>query len=66
MRRATTALLLLFFFSYPSILRAQSTNGSIAGRVTDPSKAVIVDANVAGINTGTNVRYDGYCDQWLE
>jgi hypothetical protein len=58
-RRATTALLLLFFFSYPSILRAQSTNGSIAGRVTDPSKAIIVDAKVATISVDTNVRYEG-------
>jgi hypothetical protein len=58
-RRATTALLLLFLYSYPAVLRAQSTNGSIAGRVTDPSKAVIVDAKVAAINTGSNARYEG-------
>jgi iron complex outermembrane receptor protein len=50
-------LLLLFFSLYPAVLRAQSTNGSIAGRVTDPSKAVIVDTKVAAIKVGTNVRY---------
>jgi len=49
----------MFFASCAGVLRAQSTNGSIAGRVTDPSKAVIMDAKVAGINTGTNVRYEG-------
>ena len=53
------ALLLLFFSSCPAVLRAQSTNGSIAGRVTDPSKAVIVDAKVAAISAGINARYEG-------
>src|ERR1700675_2353615 len=56
--RRVPALLLLFFSSYPAVLRAQSTNGSIAGPVTDPTKAVIVDAKVAAINVGTNVRYE--------
>jgi hypothetical protein len=56
--RRVPLLLLLFFSSYSTVLRAQSTNGSIAGRVTDPSKAVIVDAKVAAINAGTNVRYE--------
>jgi len=55
--RATLALLLIA--SFGSALHAQSTNASITGRVTDPSKAVIVDAKVAGINTGTNARYEG-------
>lgn len=45
--RRVPALLLLFFSSYPAALRAQSMNGSIAGRVTDPTKAFIVDAKVA-------------------
>src|SRR5271155_1048324 len=53
------ALVLLFLYSYPAVLRGQSINASITGRVTDPSKAVIVDAKVAGINTGTNARYEG-------
>src|ERR1700681_4070464 len=57
--RIVPALLLLFFSSYPTVLRAQSTNGSIAGRVTDPSKAVIADAKIAAVNAGTNVRYEG-------
>jgi hypothetical protein len=57
--RIVPFLTLMFLSLYSAVLRAQSTNGSIAGRVTDPSKAVIVDAKVAGINTGTNARYEG-------
>src|SRR6202166_4996068 len=57
--RIVPVLLLVFFSSYPAVLRAQSTNGSISGRVTDPSKAVIADAKVAAINAGTNVRNEG-------
>ena len=53
------ALVLLFLYSYPAVLRGQSINASITGRVTDPSKAVIVDAKVAAINAGTNVRHEG-------
>ncbi len=34
---------------------AQSTNASLAGRVTDPSKARIAGAHVVAINAGTNV-----------
>ena len=55
--RLVPFLTLMFLSLYSAVLRAQSTNGSIAGRVTDPSKAVIVDAKVAAINAGTNVRY---------
>jgi hypothetical protein len=40
-----------------TILRAQSTNASITGRVTDPSKALIVDAKVAAVSSGTSFRY---------
>src|SRR5580704_8456559 len=40
------------------VLRAQSTNASITGRVTDPSKALIVGAKVAAVNAGTNFRYE--------
>jgi len=53
------ALALLLVASFTSVLHAQSTNASISGRVTDPSKAVIVDAKVAAINADTNVGYDG-------
>ena len=58
MRRVAVSVV-LFFASCIGVLRAQSTNASITGRVTDPSKAVIVDAKVAAISASTNVRYEG-------
>jgi hypothetical protein len=39
-------------------VRGQSTNGSISGRVIDPSHAVIADAKVTAVNIGTNFRYE--------
>ena len=48
----------LFLASSTSALRAQSTNASLTGRVTDPSKALIVDAKIAAISATTNVRYE--------
>jgi hypothetical protein len=35
---------------------AQSTNASLTGRITDSSKAVVTDAKVIVINTGTTSR----------
>ena len=55
MRLAAAAVLLMLT---GSVAVAQSTNASVAGRVTDPSKAVIADARVAAINTGTAVRHE--------
>ena len=43
---------------FPSVLRAQSTNTSVTGRVTDPSKATIAEAHVAAINNGANFSYE--------
>src|SRR6202046_2891346 len=40
------------------VLRAQSTNASVTGRVTDPSKALIVGASVAAFSSGTSFRYE--------
>ncbi len=57
--RSLTVLVVLFLSSCSSVLHAKSTNGSIAGRVTDPSKAVIADAKVAAISEGTDARYEG-------
>jgi hypothetical protein len=42
----------------PLRLAAQTSNAVITGRVTDPSKALIVGAQVALINTGTNARIE--------
>src|SRR5882672_3237546 len=57
--RKVAVIVILLLASCGGVLRAQSTNGSIAGRVTDPSKAVIVDAKVAAISVDTNVHYEG-------
>jgi len=56
--RRVPALVVLFLISYFPVLRAQSTNASLTGRITDPSKGLIADAKVAAISTGTNVRYE--------
>jgi Carboxypeptidase regulatory-like domain len=52
------ALLLLFLSSFSPVLRAQSTNASITGRVTDPSKALVMGAKVAAVSSGTSFRYE--------
>ena len=43
---------------FPCALWAQSTNASVSGRVTDPSKAVIPEAKVAAVNAGTSFSYE--------
>jgi len=58
MYRVPLLLLALCLSLCPCALRAQTTNASITGLVTDPSKAVIADAKVATVNTGTNFRYE--------
>jgi Carboxypeptidase regulatory-like domain/TonB dependent receptor len=47
-----------FLLAALTSVHAQSTNASLAGRVTDPAKALIVDARVAAISSGTNARYE--------
>jgi len=39
---------------FACVLRAQSTNASLTGRVTDLSRATVAEAKVAAMNTGTN------------
>jgi hypothetical protein len=52
-RRAVVLVVLVV-----SVLRAQSTNASLTGRITDPSKALIADAKIAAISAATNLRYE--------
>src|SRR5260370_27527858 len=60
MRRAATAVLVLFLCCcLSSALQAQSTNASVNGYVTDPTKAGIFDAKVIAINVSMNVRSEG-------
>ena len=42
----------------PVAVSAQSSNASLTGRITDPSKAVIPAAKVSVINSGTRIHYD--------
>ena len=48
----------LALFVSISVLQGQSTNASFAGRVTDPSKALIAGAKIAAISAETNIRYE--------
>jgi len=56
--RRVPALAFLLLASLAPVLRAQSTNASLTGRVTDPSNAIIVEAKIAAISESTNVRYE--------
>src|SRR6266849_9967992 len=51
-------ILMLLIGSCCGELRAQSTNASVTGYITDPAKAVIVGAKVIVINVDTNIRYE--------
>ena len=51
------AFALLVLLSQSSVLRAQSTNGSISGRVTDATGAVLVDVSIVAVRTDTNARH---------
>ena len=56
MHRVVFSLVLVA--SCASVICAQSTSASLTGRVTDPAKALIVDAKVAAIGAETNIRYE--------
>ena len=47
----------LLFLSAASVLLAQSTSASLAGRVIDPSNAVIPGATITAISGDTNIRH---------
>jgi Carboxypeptidase regulatory-like domain/TonB dependent receptor len=56
--RRAPALVVLFLVAYSPALRPQSTNASLTGHITDPSKASIAGAKITAINTATNFRYE--------
>src|SRR5207253_2768404 len=58
-----TGLAALFSLTWAISLAAQSTHASLTGRVTDPTRAVIAEARVIVIDTGTGVRYEGITNQ---
>jgi TonB dependent receptor/Carboxypeptidase regulatory-like domain len=55
--RRVVALVFILLTSFTLDL-AQSTSASLAGRITDPANALIVDAKVALISAATNIRYE--------
>ena len=55
--RRIAALVFILLTSFTLGL-GQSTNASVAGRITDPANALIVHATVAAISAGTNIRYE--------
>jgi len=58
-RLSTLASVTVFLMQVPGArLMAQSSNASLTGRITDPSKAVVPTAEVAVINTGTRIHYE--------
>ena len=56
--RAVAVFAFLFLLAHACVLRAQSTNAFITGRITDPSHALIADAKVVVISLGTNAHYE--------
>src|ERR1700730_8742792 len=40
------------------ILCGQSVSAFLAGRITDPSQALVVDAKIGAISSATNTRYE--------
>jgi hypothetical protein len=52
------ALALAFVTVMVCVVGAQSTNASLTGRVTDPSKALIVGAKVTAVDADTNSHYE--------
>jgi len=55
--RRVSVFALLVLFSLSSVLRAQSTNASVSGRVTDSTAAVLADVSIVATRTETNARY---------
>ena len=55
--RRVAALVFILLTSF-TVCLAQSTNASLAGRITDPANALIVDAKVVAISIDTNIRYE--------
>jgi hypothetical protein len=58
MRPFPTVSFVCLLLSSSFVLYAQSTNASLTGRITDPSRALIVGAKIAVISAGTDLRYE--------
>src|SRR5690348_2530632 len=58
MRPFPTASFVCLLLSFTFVVHAQSTNASLTGRITDPTKALIASARVTAISAGTDLRYE--------
>jgi hypothetical protein len=58
MRPFPTVSFVCLLLSSSFVVYAQSTNASLTGRITDPTKALIVGARVTAISAGTDLRYE--------
>src|SRR5262245_22346528 len=61
--RRVHAFVFILVMVVASCVYGQSTNASLTGRITDPSRALIPNAKVCAVNTGTNVRYETTSDE---
>jgi Carboxypeptidase regulatory-like domain/TonB dependent receptor/TonB-dependent Receptor Plug Domain len=62
-RIVAAVALLVSLFSWPALLPAQTTNATITGFVTDPTKSLIVGAKVDVSNMDTNIHYTATSNQ---
>src|SRR5262249_15385594 len=60
--RSTSFVLISLLFS-AGTLQGQSTTASLTGRVTDFSKAVVPDARIIVVNTGTRIHYESITNE---
>jgi hypothetical protein len=60
----SVAVMVVLFPVLVSTAIAQSTTGSVYGQITDQTGAVVVNARVTAINSGTSVTYRGASDAW--
>src|SRR5690349_21710035 len=58
MRPFPTVSFVCLLLSFTFVLYAQSTNASLTGRITDPTKALIIGARITAISAGTDLRYE--------
>ena len=61
MRRWVLAIVLGMLLH--GMVQAQSADASLTGRITDPNKAVIAEATVTVINSGTGIHYQGLTNE---
>lgn len=56
-KKTFSFLIVMFVFALTGVVYGQSANGSVTGRITDPSGAVVPDATVTLTQTDTGIAY---------